>query len=35
MLKTKNDRLMLSLKCAVCTVRFKIYERTRSKRIIK
>ena len=36
MLKTKSDRQMLSLKCAVCgSQKIKIYERTRSKRIIE
>ena len=36
MIKTKNGRLMLSSKCAVCGCKKnKIYERTRSRRIIE
>ena len=35
-LKAKNGRTMLSSKCAVCgSKKIKIYERTRSKWIIK
>ena len=35
MLETKNGRLVLSSKCAICGSKTKIYERTRSKRIYK
>ena len=36
MIKTKNGRLALSSKCVVCgNKKINIYERTRSRRIIK
>ena len=36
MMKTKNGRFMLSSKCTVCgSKKIKIYEKTRSRRIIE